>query len=183
MDFSRIFQDFFRIFPGFSNLFSFFFSPKNLFFFFFFGRRGFFFSKKKKKKKIFPDPCKKSFRKKNVFLDQNAMSLSLLLSPECLRAFVSFADTFFLLFFFFCNSQGSRQSPLLAKMGGDLGSPSFPPVKAVARATPCQCREARRFSPLVWGQLVFMLKKFFSTVDQGHWELYVCAFFLRSKKK
>ena len=94
--------------------------------------------------------------------------------------------------FFFLGGerQGSRQSPLLAKMGGDLGSPSFPPVKAVARALrardslPVQGGEAH--SPLVWGQLVFMPKKFFSTADQGHWEhreLYVCALFLRSKKK
>ena len=75
-------------------------------------------------------------------------------------------------------------------MGGDLGSPSFPPVKAVARALrardslPVQGGEA--LSPLVWGQLVFMPKTFFSTADQGHWEhreLYVCALFLRSKKK
>ena len=71
-------------------------------------------------------------------------------------------------------------------MGGDLGSSSFPPVKAVARALrardslPVQGGEA--LSPLVWGQLVFMLKKFFSTADQGHWELYVCAFFAEQKK-
>ena len=52
MDFSRIFQDFFRIFPGFSNLFSFFFSPKNLFFFFFSGEEDFFSRKKKKKKDL-----------------------------------------------------------------------------------------------------------------------------------
>ena len=92
-------------------------------------------------------------------------------------------------FFFYALFQGSRQSPLLAKMGGDLGSPSFPPVKAVARALrardslPVQGGEA--LSPLVWGQLVFMPKKIFSTADQGHWEhweLYVRAFFLRSKK-
>ena len=94
------------------------------------------------------------------------------------------------VFFFGWFSQGSRQSPLLAKMGGDLGSPSFPPVKAVARALrardslPVQGGEA--LSPLVWGQLVFMPKNFFSTADQGHWEhreLYVCTLFLRSKKK
>ena len=107
------------------------------------------------------------------------------------RIFKSFLFFFFLpkifFFFFFREKQGSRQSPLLAKMGGDLGFPSFPPVKAVARATPCQSlpvQGGEALSPLVWGQLVFMLKKFFSTADQGHWELYVCAFFfLRSKKK
>ena len=72
-------------------------------------------------------------------------------------------------------------------MGGDLGSLSFPPVKAVARALrardslPVQGGEA--LSPLVWGQLVFMLKKIFSTADQGHWELYVCAFFFCGAKK
>ena len=68
-------------------------------------------------------------------------------------------------------------------MGGDLGSPSFSPVKAVARALrardslPVQGGEA--LSPLVWGQLVFMPKKIFSTADQGHWEhreLYVLFF-------
>ena len=75
-------------------------------------------------------------------------------------------------------------------MGGDLGSPSFPPVKAVARALrardslPVQGGEA--LSHLVWGQLVFMPKNFFSTADQGHWEhreLYVCAFFFAEQKK
>ena len=74
-------------------------------------------------------------------------------------------------------------------MGGDLGSPSFPPVKAVARelrardSLPVQGGEA--LSPLVWGQLVFMPQKIFSTADQGHWEhreLYVRAFFCGAKK-
>ena len=70
---------------------------------------------------------------------------------------------FFFLFFFRSISQGSRQSPLLAKMGGDLGSPSFPPVKAVARATPCQCREARRFLPS-FGVSLFLCPKNFSAL-------------------
>ena len=97
--------------------------------------------------------------------------------------FVFFVFVFFFFFFLTLFHQGSRQSPLLAKMGGDLGSPSFPPVKAVARALrardslPVQGGEA--LSPLVWGQLVFRPKKFFSTADP---ELYVRAFFCGAKK-
>ena len=76
-----------------------------------------------------------------------------------------------------CFHQGSRQSPLLAKMGGDLGSPSFPPVKAVARATPCQCREARRFLPSFGVSLFLCSKNFSALLTREHWELCVCVFF------
>ena len=64
-------------------------------------------------------------------------------------------------FFFFSFHQGSRQSPLLAKMGGDLGSPSFPPVKAVARARlPASAGRRGAFSPRL-GSACFYAQKIF----------------------
>ena len=77
-------------------------------------------------------------------------------------------------------------------MGGDLGSPSFPPVKAGARALRARdsltVQGGEALSPS-FGVSLFLPKNmpkiFFSTADQGHWEhreLYVCAFFAEQKK-